>query len=61
MITLEIEKYCNNCPNFDVETEKHMLNVDGRPLEYYTYVKCKNREMCRNIKKYLESEIKKND
>lgn len=62
MITLELEPYCENCPNFEPATEIFTINSGfGDLIRYDTFVKCENANKCKNMMRYLQMEGKKND
>ena len=57
MIKLDISDYCNDCPEFDAETQ----TIYGWGEAVATHIVCSNAEKCNLIKKYLESVIKRKD
>lgn len=56
MIQLNVENYCQECPDFDPVTER--LYAGGEVA--MTSVLCKYDERCKRIKRYLEEESKEN-
>ena len=52
MISLDIQDYCHNCPDF--EPEKVMIR---NPLEVYTFVQCENKGRCRAIAGHIKKEL----
>lgn len=58
MIQLEVENYCNNCPNFKCYVRKEILHI-GYETETITIISCKNKESCFNLVEYLKGEIRK--
>ena len=55
MIRLNIEKYCENCPDFDPEktvTEYHC----GNTVRVDTEISCSRATKCRCIMEFLKSE-----
>ena len=62
MIKLELEPYCQNCPNFEPDTEILTIqDYDSDPIRYDTFIKCENANKCKNMMRYLQNEVKKND
>ena len=58
MIKLDVEKYCQDCPDFEAKVYKEFFeDFYGFKLPN-TYISCKNTDKCRRIKRYLEKEIK---
>ena len=52
MIKLQIEKYCEYCPNFVADEEKtHFVNGKTDTIIY-----CKNRYHCREIFEFIKRE-----
>ena len=43
MIFLQVENYCQNCPEFE-------------PRCYATFIKCEHEVRCRLMKKYIEQQ-----
>lgn len=61
MITLDVDQWCNNCPEFEAEVDKdtYLSNdfmVEEKPI-YTTDTKitCKHRQRCRSMVKELEN------
>ena len=62
MIKLELEPYCQNCPNFEPRVEVHTIECGfGDLVRYDTFIKCENAHKCKNMMRYLQMEEKKND
>lgn len=57
MIRLITNKYCDNCPDFDAETD--ILYGDEGVVAIN--VECSNRDKCDRIYRYLKKELQKND
>lgn len=56
MIDLQVEDYCQNCPDFEVELEKlSLINGFGEEICHHT-VRCKHAKRCEHIKEYLEGQ-----
>ena len=53
MISLDVENYCHDCPDFDPICDK--LYAGNAP--YLTLVSCENKDRCKNLKKYIEQQI----
>lgn len=57
MIKLELEEYCDKCPNFEPEVAK--INVDGFfKVECNTTIFCEHRHKCNCIAKYMKDVYK---
>ena len=63
MITLDIRSYCADCTEFDPVLDKRSasyLNEDGMPEKCVdTVVRCKGRNKCEGISRYLKKEMLK--
>lgn len=56
MIKVDTKEYCQQCPNFIADANTIVLeNLLGTKIGD-TVIKCKNRDNCANIKKYLEAQ-----
>lgn len=53
MIRLLINKYCDDCPYFDAET--NLLYADEGVAT--THVECSNKDKCERIYQYLKKEL----
>lgn len=55
MIKLEVETYCQNCPDFDPEVYKYSYEGDMRHTDDVneTVVYCKYKQRCHSIAKYM--------
>ena len=60
MIRLDIDEYCNNCPEFESDVKKdviHCRNLDFNKASIVnTIITCEHRERCRSIKNFLEED-----
>ena len=54
MISLDIQDYCQECPNF--EPEKVTIRTSDS-LEVYMYVQCENKGRCRAIARRIKQEL----
>ena len=62
MIKLALMPYCDDCPYFEVDVEKpekiqRFVFGSDEIVEMNrgdTYIQCKNREICKKIKLYLD-------
>ena len=62
MMQLNVEKYCENCPDFEAVTNKLdrsyrdgkvcFLTVDGKVC-FLAIVRCENSDRCREIQKHI--------
>lgn len=52
MISLDIQDYCHNCPNF--EPEKVVIKALS---ETYTFVQCENKGRCMAIAERIRKEL----
>lgn len=52
MISLDIQDYCHNCPDF--EPEKVVVRS---PLEVYTFVQCEHKGKCMAIAGRIRKEL----
>ena len=53
MIELRVSSYCMNCPSFKVEANQTIMYSGERPVICNTYIYCKNKSLCNNIKCHL--------
>ena len=56
-IKLQVESYCQDCPNFDVEVEQTELNGFGGTVMRETVIKCENAAQCQRMMEYLKKTI----
>lgn len=55
MINISVEKYCENCIDFEVEQNTNCATTfDGRTAFVQHTIMCKNRKKCRRICNYLK-------
>ena len=59
MIKLLVKDYCHNCPEFEPHFSKTEWYGDTSWCRTDTDITCKHAERCKEIKRYLEKEIKK--
>ena len=57
MIKLNIEEYCNSCPNFEPDVSYTYKFGDDEAV--VAHVICKYSETCKNISKYLKKQLEK--
>lgn len=62
MITLNIEDYCHNCPNFEPEVfvEEISYAYKSAPI-FSTKIFCKKRETCVSIYESIKKEMNANE
>lgn len=57
MILLEVDKYCQTCPEFEADIETNTTHdFFGNVIVGDTKIYCKNRDICHNIRKHLEEQ-----
>lgn len=55
MISLQVEEYCENCPDFEVKQETLRIGFcDSSHL-----LMCEHADKCRNLNKYLKGAVEK--
>lgn len=67
MIKLHVEKYCQNCTEFEAETQVDVNRVYSDGIVYgreeivsvNTLVTCKHAERCASIRDLLKEELRK--
>ena len=57
MISLDVENYCQNCPDFEPRCAK--IYSDNICID--TLVRCERKEICANLKTYLEQQTNKKE
>ena len=65
MIELKIEEYCNNCPDFEPEVRKEIVNIEdfsviyrtGPKVRVTTYIYCKRRLCCRCLRDSIKERV----
>lgn len=64
-IVLKVEKYCDNCPDFEASVKKEeLVYYDGmmRPTPICkTLITCEHRERCRCQMEYLAEQKRKEE
>lgn len=70
MITLKVEDYCHDCPDFEADVDKDTTvircndpfsgsDLNAKPISYIkTTISCKYRYRCEAMKYYLEHQKK---
>lgn len=57
MISLHLKEYCGNCPEFKADVEKEQLcDPYGEVSVIHTTIRCKYRERCERLLKYLQKQ-----
>ena len=60
MIKLEVEKYCENCPEFEADVDKTSYISSSMQSIHESFcntvITCEHRERCRVIMDYLSKE-----
>lgn len=59
MIKLEVEKYCEDCPEFESEVDKDIVELYNSSLRDYietaeTRIYCRHRKRCDNMVNFLK-------
>lgn len=59
MLELKVEKYCENCMDFEADVNKSKYYIGDVYNSYAcdTYIQCKNSGRCKKLYKYLKGEI----
>lgn len=60
MIRVEVREYCHNCFDFEPNVqspEKFFINSEQVAGQTDTIIRCKNRNCCENLKRYLDKEL----
>lgn len=61
MIKLDVKDYCHSCMDFDpdvVPAHKEFTDWTNEIVLTDTVIRCKNRDRCEAIRRYLERQIK---
>lgn len=61
MIQLLINPYCEECGDFEADTEKEEYCDFYGDVKYNTSIFCKYRKRCENIRDYLRERAREND
>ena len=59
MIKLEIDEYCDNCPEFDAHVEKDVIFAGYSKKYFKTHITCEHKDKCQCLKDMIEKETKK--
>lgn len=59
MIKLEVEEYCDDCPEFDAHVEKVVLFAGYSKKYCNTNITCEHKDKCKRLKDMIEKETKK--
>lgn len=58
---LELNEFCANCPDFDVDVEKHgTMVIGGNGGKHITFISCKNRRRCEQIAANIRAQVNAN-
>ena len=55
-ISLEVQDYCHECPDFEAEVDKERLFTTKGDVMISTIIRCKHSGRCRAIKHYLSEQ-----
>ena len=58
-ISLDIEKYCEDCADFEPNVDKIEIDEFDGSVRCITTVECKNKDRCRSIHHYLLNYLEK--
>lgn len=61
MIKLEVEEYCDDCPEFDAHVEKAVLFAGYSKKYCNTNITCEHKNKCKRLKDMIEKKAKKID
>ena len=53
MININVEDYCQNCPDFEPEVNKTILEADNIIISTDTCITCKYSDRCKQIYRYI--------
>lgn len=56
MIRLEVEDYCQNCPDFEAKVDSTSLHANDKEVVNYHIIRCKHARRCERMKEYLEGQ-----
>lgn len=57
MINLNVEEYCHECPDFEVDIDSCVIRRPNDTIYKCTHnIYCKHSDKCKAIKKHLERE-----
>ena len=57
MIKLDVDDYCQSCPDFIADVEKFKYGCLNEIISVHTTIRCENSDRCRNMVKYLKEEL----
>lgn len=57
MIKLDVDDYCQSCPDFEADVEKFEYGCLNEVKSVYTTIRCENSDRCRNLVKHLKEEL----
>ena len=60
-IHIDMEFYCDECPEMDPEVENTDYYGDMRKMGRESSIACKNRYMCQNIYQHMVSKLKEKE
>lgn len=60
-IHIDMEFYCDGCPEMDLEVENTDYYGDMRKMGRETSIVCNNRYMCQNIYQHMVSKLKEKE
>ena len=66
MIYLNVNDYCQDCPEFEAHVEKDILKYEdftsdkAHLVGVNTNISCEHRDRCEEIRKFIEKEKMKN-
>ena len=62
MIRVEVRDYCHDCFDFEANVQgAEEYQINGKPSgQTDTIIRCRQRNRCENIRKYIEKEQMKN-
>jgi hypothetical protein len=58
-ISLSVEKYCENCADFEADVDKIEIDEFDDSVRCITTVECKNKNRCKSIYYYLLNYVEK--
>ena len=71
-ITLKVEDYCQNCPEFEPEKLVNCLKIENFPFDkdkdiFETIIRCRYSKRCKNMERHIKrmlstaNEVKEED
>lgn len=58
MITLEVMDICHRCSQFEAKTVKDTAYGNGETFLFGVHVRCVHKEICDNLVRMLEKQLK---